>query len=59
MELRVLPPAFFFADIPVAMIVRGWEEAYGADRVKSWIEALEQSAENLRASSNNEKPLQI
>ncbi|MBI5018045.1 MAG: transglutaminase domain-containing protein [Deltaproteobacteria bacterium] len=30
-----------YADIPVAAIVAAWEQAYGRDRVRSWIEALE------------------
>lgn len=32
-----------FADIPVERIVRGWKEAYGSDRVKSWIESFEKT----------------
>lgn len=30
-----------FADIPVDMIVHAWEEAYGKDRVQSWIAQFE------------------
>jgi transglutaminase-like putative cysteine protease len=30
-----------YADIPVDIIVAGWEEAYGKDRVRRWIEAFE------------------
>lgn len=32
-----------YADIPVNIIVAAWEEAYGKDRVKRWIEAFERS----------------
>jgi transglutaminase-like putative cysteine protease len=30
-----------FADVPVAEIVAGWRQAYGAERVQGWIDALE------------------
>jgi transglutaminase-like putative cysteine protease len=30
-----------FADIPVGRLVAAWEEAYGRDRVRSWIEGFE------------------
>jgi len=30
-----------YDDIPVDIIVAGWEEAYGKDRVKTWIDAFE------------------
>jgi transglutaminase-like putative cysteine protease len=46
-----------FPDIPVARIVKAWEEAYGEDKVKSWIEALEQSGERFRRDFFNEEPL--
>jgi len=48
----------FFADIPVERIVRGWEEAYGTDRVKSWIQALERSGGKSTHEFSNEKPLE-
>jgi len=48
----------FYADIPVDAIVRGWEEAYGADKVKSWIHAFEQSAGKSNRDFFNEKPLE-
>lgn len=31
------------ADIPVTRIVRGWEEAYGRERVQGWIASFEQT----------------
>ncbi|MFP4036290.1 MAG: transglutaminase-like domain-containing protein, partial [Desulfobacteraceae bacterium] len=33
-----------FADIPVEQIVRGWEEAYGKERVQGWIQGFERSS---------------
>ena len=33
-----------YADVPVAAILKGWEKAYGKERVGQWIQALEQSA---------------
>ncbi len=33
-----------YADIPLDTILKGWEEAYGKEKVGQWIEALEQSA---------------
>ena len=32
-----------YPDIPVDHIVKAWKEAYGADRVKDWIEAFEEA----------------
>jgi len=32
-----------FADIPVDVILRAWEETYGKERVRAWIEAFELS----------------
>ena len=32
-----------YADIPVDEIVIGWEETYGKDRVRHWIEGYEKS----------------
>lgn len=32
-----------FADIPVDVIVAGWEKAYGKDRVRQWIEKFEKT----------------
>ena len=32
-----------FPDVPVERIVRGWEEAYGRERVRGWIEEFERT----------------
>ncbi len=32
-----------FADIPVELIVTGWEDAYGRERVRAWIDEFEQT----------------
>ena len=32
-----------FDDIPVERIVRGWQEAYGKERVQAWIAAFEKT----------------
>jgi transglutaminase-like putative cysteine protease len=47
-----------FADIPVARIIKAWEQAYGEDRVRLWIEALEQSGGKPRGDFFNEEPLE-
>jgi len=47
-----------FADIPVARIVKAWEEAYGADRVRSWIDAFEQSGGKSKREFFSEEPLE-
>ena len=39
-----------YADIPVGQIVAAWEEAYGMDRVRTWIRMLEE--ENDRSLSD-------
>jgi hypothetical protein len=46
-----------FADIPVARIVKAWEEAYGADRVKGWVDALERSGGKSTREFFKEEPL--
>jgi transglutaminase-like putative cysteine protease len=46
-----------YADVPVDTIVRAWEEAYGRERVASWIEALEQSAGRIRRRFEEEEVL--
>lgn len=46
-----------FADIPVARIVKAWEEAYGVDRVRSWIDAFEQSGGKSKREFFSEEPL--
>ena len=47
-----------FADIPVERIVNAWEEAYGADRVRSWIDAFEQSGGKSTREFFSEEPLE-
>ncbi len=46
-----------FADIPVERIVKGWEAAYGVDRVKSWIMVFEQCGGKSTREFFNEEPL--
>ena len=47
-----------FADIPVARIVEAWEEAYGRDKVRLWIDAFEQSSGKSMREFFNEEPLE-
>ncbi len=47
-----------FADIPVARIVEAWEEAYGRDKVRLWIDAFEQSGGKSMREFFNEEPLE-
>jgi hypothetical protein len=42
----------------VARIIKAWEQAYGEDRVRLWIEALEQSGGKPRGDFFNEEPLE-
>ncbi len=35
-----------YDDVPVALIVRGWERVYGKDRVARWIRMFEEGGEN-------------
>jgi hypothetical protein len=42
-----------FADIPVDQIVSAWEEAYGRDRVRNWIERFKEGGD--RSLSDFEK----
>jgi hypothetical protein len=37
-----------YHDIPLAEILAAWENAYGKERVKSWIEAMEMSGAGSR-----------
>jgi transglutaminase-like putative cysteine protease len=46
-----------FSDIPVGRIVKAWEAAYGADKVRLWIDALEQSGGKPTREFFNEEPL--
>jgi transglutaminase-like putative cysteine protease len=47
-----------FADIPVERIVKGWEAAYGEDRVRLWINTFEQSGGKSTREFFNEEPLE-
>lgn len=46
-----------YADIPLERIVMGWEEAYGKDRVKTWIRLIEQSGETVLGRFESEDVL--
>lgn len=48
-----------YTDIPVDLIVAGWEEAYGKERVRGWIEALEQSGGRPQRSFHTEEVVQV
>jgi transglutaminase-like putative cysteine protease len=37
-----------FPDIPVETILKAWKAAYGADRVQSWIDAMENAEKSTR-----------
>jgi transglutaminase-like putative cysteine protease len=37
-----------YADIPVDVILTAWEEAYGKDRVRKWIDNLEKTAKRIQ-----------
>lgn len=43
-----------FSDIPVNEIVAGWENAYGRERVRGWIEAFEKSGGKSYRNFENE-----
>ena len=43
-----------YPDIPVAEILAAWERAYGKERVRSWIEALEQPGGRIRRFETEE-----
>ena len=43
-----------YSDIPVDIIVSGWEEAYGKDRVKRWIDNFVKSGEVSPRDFNKE-----
>ena len=46
-----------YADIPVDTIVAGWEEAYGKERVRGWIEQFEKSGGRSGRDFNKEDVL--
>jgi hypothetical protein len=43
-----------YADIPVEIIVAGWKETYGEDRVKRWIAEFERSGGKTRRNFHKE-----
>jgi len=43
-----------YADIPVDTIVAGWEEAYGKDRVRGWIDQFEKAGGKSRRDFDKE-----
>jgi len=43
-----------YADIPVDTIVAGWEEAYGKDRVRGWIDQFENAGGKSRRDFDKE-----
>jgi transglutaminase-like putative cysteine protease len=45
------------SDIPVALIVQAWKEAYGEERVNGWIAALEAQAGESRQDFYAEDPI--
>jgi len=47
-----------FADIPVARIVASFEETYGLERVRGWIEGFEKNASNRRGRFDLEEVVQ-
>ncbi len=47
-----------FPDIPVQAIVEAWKAAYGADRVQSWIDAMENVDHPARRSFEHEDVVQ-
>ena len=43
-----------FADVPVERLVAAWEEAYGRERVRNWIEGYESSGDRSSRRFDNE-----
>ena len=48
-----------FADIPVEMIVAGWEKAYGVERVRNWISEMERSGGKSHREFLSEEVIKI
>jgi transglutaminase-like putative cysteine protease len=48
-----------FDDIPVKRIVRGWEKAYGMERVKTWIDTFEKTGEFSPRRFEEEDVIQV
>ncbi len=46
-----------FPDIPVEMIVRGWKQTYGEERVSQWIKAFEDHESHPSRDFQREDPL--
>jgi transglutaminase-like putative cysteine protease len=46
-----------YADIPVAVIVKAWERAYGKDHIKSWIKRFEEGGERSLSDFESEDVL--
>jgi len=46
-----------FDDVPLGLILRGWEEAYGVAKVQSWIDGFEKGEGMLFRKFNEEEPL--
>lgn len=44
-----------YADIPVDIIVAGWEKTYGKDRVRQWIEKFEKTGGRSKRNFYHEK----
>ncbi|MEJ5363671.1 MAG: transglutaminase-like domain-containing protein [Desulfosoma sp.] len=47
-----------FSDIPVQAILEAWKAAYGADRVQSWIDAMENAEKSARRVFEHEDVVQ-
>jgi transglutaminase-like putative cysteine protease len=47
-----------FSDIPVDLIVRGWEDAYGRERVRGWIDEFERTGGASLRDFNEEQVIQ-
>ena len=43
-----------YMDIPVADIVRAWEETYGRERVQGWIKGFEKYGDVRKGNFDNE-----
>ena len=46
-----------YADIPLAVIVKAWERAYGKDHIKSWIKRFEEGGERSLSDFESEDVL--
>lgn len=48
-----------YEDIPVGEIVAAWEAAYGRDRVRGWIESLEEEGDTRMIAVDEEEVTQV